>query len=140
MKRLLFATLVIVSLQVSAQKMDAAKVPATVKATFAKAYPKATATWELEDKNYEAGFKQDGKTITVVIDTKGTLLETETDITMSDLPKAAAEYLSVHYKGKKVKETAKIVKANGEVNYEAEVNKVDVIFDSKGGFLKEVKG
>ncbi len=140
MKRLLFASLIITSLHVTAQKMDAAKVPAAVKATFAKAYPKATATWEMEDKNYEAGFKQDGKSITVVIDTKGILLETETDIAMSDLPKAAADYLSVHYKGKKVKETAKIVKANGEVNYEAEVNKVDVIFDSKGGFLKEVKG
>ena len=140
MKRLLFASLIITSLHVTAQKMDAAKVPAAVKATFAKTYPKATATWEMEDKNYEAGFKQDGKSITVVIDTKGTLLETETDIAMSDLPKAAADYLSVHYKGKKVKETAKIVKANGEVNYEAEVNKVDVIFDSKGGFLKEVKG
>lgn len=140
MKNLLFASLIITSLQVTAQKMDAAKVPTTVKATFAKAYPKATAAWEMEDKNYEAGFKQDGKSITVVIDTKGALLETETDIAMNDLPKAAADYLSVHYKGKKVKETAKIVKANGEVNYEAEVNKIDVIFDIKGNFLKEVKG
>ena len=140
MKRLLFASLIITGLQVTAQKMDAAKVPAIVKATFAKDYPKATAAWEMEDKNYEASFKQDSKSITVVIDIKGALVETETSITMSDLPKAAADYLSVHYKDKKIKETAKIVKANGEVNYEAEVNKTDIIFDSKGNFLKEVKG
>ena len=74
MKYLLFAALISTSLQVTAQKMDAAKVPATVKATFVKAYPKATAAWELEDKNYEAGFMQDGKSITVVIDIKGLLL------------------------------------------------------------------
>lgn len=140
MKRLLCVALIITSLQATAQKMDASKVPTTVKATFAKAYPKATAAWEMEDKNYEAGFKQDDKSITVVIDTKGALLETETSITMSYLPKAAAEYMATHYKDKKVKETAKIVKANGEVNYEAEINKIDVIFDSKGNFLKEVKG
>ncbi len=140
MKRLLCVALIITSLQATAQKMDASKVPTIVKATFARAYPKATAKWEMEDKNYEAGFKQDGKSITVVIDIKGVLLETETSITMSDLPKAAADYLSVHYKGKKIKETAKIVKANGVANYEAEVNKTDIIFDSNGNFLKEVKG
>ncbi|MBC7721472.1 MAG: PepSY-like domain-containing protein [Pedobacter sp.] len=140
MKRLLFVTFVIVSLKVSAQKIDAAKVPTTVKTTFTKAYPKVTAKWEMEDKNYEAAFKLDGKNITVVIDAKGVLLETETDIKINELPKAATDYLSIHYKSKKIAETAMIKKANGEINYEAEVNKVDVIFDSKGNFLKEVKG
>lgn len=140
MKHALFASLIITSLQVTAQKMDATKVPSTVKAAFAKAYPKVTAEWEFEDKNYEASFKQNGNKASAIIDSKGMLLETETTITLSELPKAASEYLSTHYKGKKVKETAKIIKANGEVNYEAQVNKIDVIFDSKGSFLKEVKG
>lgn len=140
MKRLLFVMLTITGLQVSAQKMDLAKVPATVKATFTKTYPNATAKWEMEDKNYEAAFKQDGKDITVVIDAKGQLLETETGIKMNELPKAATDYFAKHYKGKKITETAMIKKANGDINYEAEVNKVDVIFDNKGNFLKEVKG
>lgn len=140
MKRLLFVMLTITGLQVSAQKMDVAKVPATVKATFTKTYPNATAKWEMEDKNYEAAFKQDGKDITVVIDAKGQLLETETGIKMNELPKAATDYLAKRYKGKKITETAMIKKANGDINYEAEVNKVDVIFDNKGNFLKEVKG
>ncbi len=35
-----------------------------------------------------------------------------------------------------MKEAAVIVKANGEVNYEGEVNGKDVIFDSTGKFLK----
>ena len=140
MKRLLFAGILLTVLQVSAQKIDATKVPAIVKVTFTKAYPNTTAKWEMEDKNYEVAFKQNGKNITVVIDSKAQLLETETDIKLNELPKAAADYLSAHYKGKKIAETSMIKKANGDINYEAEVNKVDVIFDSKGNFLKEVKG
>lgn len=140
MKQLLFATLIITGLQVSAQKMNESKIPVVVKSTFTKAYPKATAKWEMEDKSYEAAFKQDSKDVTVVIDAKGTLLETETSITFNELPKAAKDYLSTHYKGKKVVETAMIKMANGEINYEAQVGKIDVMFDSKGNFLKEVKG
>lgn len=140
MKHILVTTLIIIGLQVSAQKINKAKVPAAVKGTFTKAYPKAIVKWEIEDKNYEAAFKQDGKAITVVIDEKGILLETETDVTISELPKAIIDYLATHYRGKKIAETAMIKKANGEINYEAEVNKVDVIFDSKGSFIKEVKG
>jgi hypothetical protein len=37
-----------------------------------------------------------------------------------------------NYKGATIKETAKSQKANGEINYEAEVNGKDLIFDSKG--------
>jgi hypothetical protein len=38
-----------------------------------------------------------------------------------------------------VKETAKITKANGEVNYEVGIKGKDVLFDAKGKFLKEAK-
>jgi hypothetical protein len=34
---------------------------------------------------------------------------------------------------------AKITKANGEVNYEAEVKGQDLIFDANGRFLKSIK-
>ena len=141
MKRLFFVTFVIVSLQVSAQKIDASKVPTIVKATFNKVFGQITnAKWMMEAKNYEAAFKQNGKNVSIVIDAKGMLLETETAIKISELPKAAANYLSTHFNGKKIAETAVIKKANGEINYEAEVNKIDMIFDSNGKFLKEVKG
>lgn len=43
------------------------------------------------------------------------------------------------YKGKTIKEGAKITTADGTVNYEAEVDGKDVIFDTNGKFLKEVK-
>jgi len=49
------------------------------------------------------------------------------------------EYVKAHYKGATAKEAAKITKADGTVNYEAEVSKKDVIFDAKGKFIKEEK-
>ena len=122
-----------------AQKLDASKVPASVKAAFAKQYPGVTAKWEKEDGNYEVNFKQNGNTMSVLYEANGTMKESEMDIKVSDLPATVQAYVKEHYKGKVVKEAAKITKANGTVNYEAEVNGKDVIFDANGKFIKEAK-
>lgn len=117
-----------------AQKLVSKKVPATVKNAFVNAHPGATASWEREDGNYEANFKEGGKIISCVISKEGTILETETPIEESQLPVTAKTYMNQHYKGKKWKETAKIVKANGEVNYEVNTGK-DILFDAHGNHL-----
>ena len=113
---------------------QASKVPEAVKMTFAKAYPNADdVEWELEDGNFEVEFEMsDDKEMSVVYDTNGTLLETEVEIAFSELPKAAQEAL----KGKKVKETAKIINAKGVVVYEAEVRRKDLMFDAQGQAIK----
>ncbi|HMH33038.1 MAG TPA: PepSY-like domain-containing protein [Puia sp.] len=138
-KSLTIAALIIaLGLEANAQKLDASKVPAPVKESFAKKYPKiASVKWELEKGNYEAGFKQDGQSISVLFTANGTMTESEVDIKTSELPAAALSYVKTHYKGKSIKEGAKITKVNGEINYEAEVNGKDVIFDANGKFLKE---
>jgi uncharacterized membrane protein YkoI len=127
------------ALAVYSQKLAAAKVPAAVKAGFTKAYPGKVAAWELENKNYEANFKNGTKTTSVIIDKQGTIVETETEITMSELPSGARSYISNHLKGKKIKETAKIVKANGDVVYEVAVAGGDFMFDSNGKMIEKKK-
>ena len=122
-----------------AQKIDASKVPAPVKAAFAKKYPGVTVKWEKEDGKYEAGFKQDGNTMSALFEANGTMTESEMDIKVTDLPASVLAYVKDHYKGKSIKEGAKITKADGTVNYEAEVDGKDVIFDVNGKFLKENK-
>ena len=122
-----------------AQKLDASKVPASVKAAFAKQFPKTTVKWEKEDGKYEAGFKQNGNTMSALFETNGTMTESEMDIKVTDLPASVLSYVKEHYKGKRIKEGAKITKADGTVNFEAEVDGKDVIFDATGKFLKEVK-
>ena len=133
------ALIAVIGFSASGQKIDASKVPAAAKAAFAKKYPGVTAKWEKEDGKFEAGFKQDSKTMSVLFDAEGTMTESEMDIKVDDLPAAVLAYLKNHYKGKTVKEGAKITKADGTVNYEAEVDGKDIIFDSNGKFLKEVK-
>lgn len=127
------------ALAACAQNIKESQVPSSVKAAFQKEFPGVAAKWEKEDDNYEVNFKKDGKTMSAVINKAGTIVETETDIAVSELPQSVTSYLKVHYKGMKVKEAAKIVNAKGELNYEAEVNGKDVIFDANGKFIKEVK-
>jgi hypothetical protein len=110
-------------------------VPASVKLAFANAYPGATKVkWEKEDGLYEASFHYKNDEMSVLYTQQGAVSETETAIAIKELPPAALKYASS--KGK-IKDAAKIVSPNGNVQYEAEVNGKDLLFDSKGLFLKQ---
>jgi hypothetical protein len=141
MKKLfiMITTTALIALSACGQKLKESQVPAATRAAFAKQYPGIKGSWEKENGNYEANFKQAGKTMSAVIEKNGTIVETETAIPVSDLPQSASAYIKEHYKGAKIQEAAKIVKAGGEVNYEAEINHKDVVFDAKGKFIKEAK-
>src|SRR4051812_34648711 len=80
------------------QKINASAVPSNVKQSFSSNHPGITPEWEKEDGNFEASFKEDGHDISCVIDYSGTILETETDIPVSELPQEATLYLKTHYK------------------------------------------
>lgn len=122
-----------------AQKVDLSKVPSAVKNSFEKRFPEAKAKWEKEDGQYEAGFNQAGKNMSAMFKPDGTFVESEMEIKVSELPATVLAYVKSHYKGKSIKEGSKITKANGTVEYEAEVNDKDVMFDKDGKFLKETK-
>lgn len=127
-----------ITLSAFGQKLKESQVPAPARNTFKKNYAGTKGSWDKEGANYEVNFKQDGKSMSALIDANGTIIETETDIDIDDLPQAAKTYMQKHYAGVKIKEAARIVKTGGEINYEAEVNKKDVVFDANGNFLKEV--
>jgi len=141
MKKLFMVMLVtgVIALSARGQKLSESQVSSVVKNAFQKKYPAVKATWNKEDANYEANFKQNGKAMSTVIDKNGTIVETETDIPVRDLPGSAQDYIKKNYPGTKIEEAARIVKANGDVNYEAEVHHKDVIFDANGKFIKEAK-
>ena len=141
MKKLMILPAFVAAIGFSAcgQKISASKVPAAVKATFAKTYPGAIVQWEKEDGKYEASFKENGNSMSALFETSGTMTESEMDIKVNTLPAPVLAYVKQNYPGKSIKEGAKITKANGTVNYEANVSGKDVIFDANGKFLKEVK-
>jgi len=135
----ILSAILIIIFPACAQKLKESQVPASVTGAFKKQFPNTNATWEKEGMNYEVNFKHDGKTMSSVIDANGSILETETDMATADLPAAIRTYVKEHYSNASIKEAAKIVKANGEVTYEALVKGKDVIFDANGKFLKEEK-
>ena len=141
MKKLVVTILIASAIPVvaPAQQLSESKVPAVVKEAFEKRYHVPKVSWEKEGVNYEANFRVNGKSMSSIIDKNGTILETETNIAPGDLPKAAQSYLKEHYAGTKVKSAAKVLNIKGEVNYEAEANGKDVVFDENGKFLKEEK-
>ena len=57
----------------------------------------------------------------------------------STLPSGVMTYVKTNYKEDEVKEASKITTANGAVTYEAEVKGLNLIFDSKGSFIKSAK-
>lgn len=122
------------------EKKEQVNVPAVVKQAFTKQFPGATAKWEKEDGKYEANFKHMHHEMSALFETNGSMAESELEIKTTELPVSAQSYIKERYKNAAIKESAKITKANGEVNYEAEVNGKDLIFDAAGRFLKEMKG
>lgn len=139
--RKLFAVVVVtggIALSPRCQKLNESQVPSAVRTAFDKKYPHTKAGWDKEEANYEANFKQDGKRMSVVIDRSGTIVETETNIPVADLPKVIQEYMNKNYGGIKIEEAARIVKANGDINYEIDLQGNDIVFDTNGKFIKKL--
>lgn len=113
-------------------------VPAAVKNAFAKQYPGSVAKWEKENGKYEVELKNNGQKMSVLYELNGSVAETEVEIKINELPAAVRSYVKTKYMAS-ITEASKITKADGTVNYEAEVKKTDVLFDANGNFLKESK-
>ena len=123
----------------TAQKKTDDGVPAVVKEKFSAMYPKvSTVKWDQEDNNYEAEFKSDDIETSVLFDATGKVLETEVAVDPKTLPEATLVYCKDSLGGEKIKEAAKITDAGGVVTYEAEIGKVDYIFDANGEFVKKI--
>ena len=136
-KLLVLFALALAVISCDEQTLKDKEVPAIVKEAFQRQFPSAKkATWENEDGKFEVSFKQDDKEMSAVFTpANGALEETEVEIKKEELPAQALAYISQNYKDEKIEEMAKIIKANGEVNFEAEVKGKDLIFDANGNFL-----
>jgi Putative beta-lactamase-inhibitor-like, PepSY-like len=109
--------------------------PTAVVAAFNKQFTTVKdLDWEREKNgDWEAEFDQNGTEISANFSPDGKWLETETEIKFSDFPAPVQAAL----KGKKVKEAAKILRADGTTVYEAEVKRKDLIFDAAGKLLSK---
>lgn len=141
-KTIIAAVLCWAVVAVQAQERTKGKViiPNPVSEAFANTYPGIKAHWGKEkDGTYEASFTKQGMKMSATYQASGVLVETETDITIKDLPATVQAYVKDKRKGARITEAARIAKANGDINYEAELQGVDLIFDAKGNLVKEMK-
>lgn len=123
-----------------AQKLQEKDVPVQVKTAFQKQFPNTKeAKWEKEGNNFEAEFELNNTEQSVLLDAQGNLIETEIEIAVNQLPNGVLDYIKTNYQGEKVKEAAKITDVKGVITYEAEIKGMDLIFDSNGKFVKEIK-
>ncbi len=137
-KSILVLSLLALTLSINAQKLKESDVPSAVKSKFSQMYPGAKdVIWEIEDKNYEAEFKESGTETSVMYNGSGTYLQTETEISVSSLPAGVSEYTAKNLPGSKINEASKITDANGTISYEAEIGSSDYLFDSSGKFLSK---
>lgn len=122
---------------ITAQQMTKnGETPVAVKNAFKKEYPQVKkVSFDDEHGTYEAEFKLNDKDISVTYKADGTKIETETSMKVSELPKNVVSYIAAKKYGK-IKEAARIVKADGSVVYEAEVSKGDLLFNGNGSFQK----
>lgn len=138
MKKLVFLLVTMAGASfATAQKISEKEVPMLVKSALKKKYSNVKEVkWEKENHNYEAGFEIAKTNYSVLIAISGQIIETEVEIGIDALPKNAKTYLKEKYPGEKIREAAKITKANGEIIYEAEIKDGDVLFDSTGKFIE----
>lgn len=112
-------------------------VPEAVFQAFKAKFPAVQdVDWEMEnDTEYEAEFEVNGTEMSASFDATGKWLATETEVRLTDLPAAVQAALQ----GKKVKEAAKIERADGSTVYEAEVGRKDLLLDAAGKMLAPEK-
>ena len=110
--------------------------PEKVKAEFQKLYPKVKdVKWVMEDGNYLGIFTSDKKEMAVQINDKGELVQTETRLKISELPKTAQDYLTKNYPGVKFEKASEVMDETKAKRYEAISKDKSVVFDAQGNFL-----
>lgn len=107
-----------------------AALPSTaVLASFERHYPAVSvSSWKLENGKYEANFRSDDRNMACLFDSSGVLLETETEITFAELPKAVQKALGEA----QVLKVERILTVQGSTFFEAETSKGDLHFSPNG--------
>lgn len=124
----------------NAQQVKEIQVPLAVKSAFEKMFPGVKqAKWDKASALYEASYTKGQHKGSVLFDNTGKWTEREAAIAVKELPQKALLYMKENFKGHTLKGAAKIIKATGEVQYEAEISGKDVFFTQQGIFIKAVK-
>jgi uncharacterized lipoprotein NlpE involved in copper resistance len=143
MKKLMMLTAFVAAIGFAAcgQNLAASKVPAAVKAAFAKKFAGAVAEWGKENsKEYEAEFKFNGNSASANFLTDGSWVETEMEIALQEVPAAVTTAIKTAHPAAVITKVYKIDNAKGELTYEAEIKtgnkKQEMVLKADGTIVK----
>jgi hypothetical protein len=141
-KNLLFSFLIVTGMSAFAQtSTSVAQIPANVRTTFQGLYPNATnVTWEQEEGFFIPVFTDNGAVTKVLIDAKGKRVQSSVKTATTQLPAAAATYISSNYPGKTISDVQKLSMFNYSTRFEAVVGGTDLVFDETGNFITLGRG
>jgi hypothetical protein len=124
--------------------LAADKVPQLVRQALETRFPSAaTDEWKLKTgKIYEAEFTMNGKEITVMFDSAGKWLETESAIDPSEVPHAVSDAVTTRFPGYKVVETQSVQRVDRQpLDYELHLDNGQLIakvqFSREGTVLSQ---
>ena len=146
MKSIIITTAVIVLSinSVSAQKVKEAEVPKSILTAFQAHFKDAKLeAWDKEKNGeFEAEFTINSVKMSANFSADGKLMETEEEINPTSLPKMTTDYLAKNYTDNKIEKATKITGPTGIITFELETKKgnekKELLFSSRGGFIKEV--
>ena len=129
MRKICILQLLLIAILAEAQL----KAPSLVSTAFAIQFANAVnVKWSKENaKQYEADFQLKGVKMSANYDLNGNWKETETEITLKDLPEAVAKSIKVKYPTAKISGAEKVERTASKLIYEA-----DIIINGQG---KEVE-
>jgi hypothetical protein len=133
---LMFAIMGIIAVTY-AQPITPSDVPAKVSKSFENSHRKISQVdWSQVGDNYKASYVVDEKTMSVVYNASGKLIETEKEISISQLPTSVLKYVNDNYPGQVIRKKVLLTNAKGRSSYEVKVNEQDLAFNSQGNFLQ----
>ncbi len=136
-----YLIILVVSILLSASTICATEVPDAVKTAFFQKFPTAKKVKWVKEKNseYEASFMLNSKEVSALYLPDGKLKEVETEIPVSELPKAVTDAVTKKHPNAKIDEAAKIERSDNSIVYEAELKiggkKTDLLFDESGNVV-----
>jgi hypothetical protein len=133
--------LLFISCAENGREVKPSNLPESVRVTFNAEYSNLEeAKWEKEGDYFEATFKENGMEKSVLYDTEGNVVVTETEINVADLPVVATKYIDQNF-DKYAIEEAEMKQSKEGIFYEAEIKsgnqELDLLFDSQGNFIED---
>jgi hypothetical protein len=140
-----------------AQDIEDSEVPKQVMDKFKKSNTmNDEVDWKKKGDNYIAELDINEKEINITYDSKGNMVQKEVELEESEIPKPTMRYFNSKYlikkEGDKLSNSEmtkkvilesldayKITDSQGNITYKIDAITSDLLFDSKGNFLKEVE-